>query len=304
MLDRIIEVTDRTARLRAENRLLVLEIPGREPYTVPLEEVGVLLLGAAGCTVSGALLSKLAANNALVVSCDEKFLPAGMLLPVVANSEQTARFKLQAELSQPRRKQLWKRIVQGKIRNQGLLLQHLYGRDANLLTLSNQVKSGDSENLEGRAARIYWRELKLFARRERFAEDANQLLNYGYAVLMSCCARAICSAGLHPSFGLFHHNVYNPFCLASDLMEPYRALIDYAACRHLGDGGTHELDRAAKTRLIGAVIDGEVRLGGRRERLFRALTRQTASLYRAMGGEGELLLPEPVWGHEKDENGE
>ena len=302
MLDRIIEITDRTARLRAENRLLVIEIPGRDRCTVPLEEVGVLLLAASGCTVSGALLSQLAANNAMVVTCDEKHLPAGMLLPTVANTEQTARFATQAELPQPRRKRLWKEIVVAKIRNQGLLLRHFYDDDAKLPALAEKVRSGDPENQEGRAARIYWQRLQLVPRRERMAEDANRLLNYGYAVLLACCARAICSAGLHPSLGLHHHNTYNPFCLASDLMEPYRVLIDHAACRHLATGGSSELDRAAKTRLIEAILHGEVKLGGRREQLFRALTRHTASLYRAMCGEGEQLLPEPLW-NDDDGNG-
>ena len=154
-------------------------------------------------------------------------MPVSMQLPLNGNYIQNERFRAQLSASVPLNKRLWQTIVKEKIKRQGLLLKSSCGDDCGLLKLSNSVNSGDTDNLEGRAAVIYWKNLfqKTFLR-ERENEDNNLLLNYGYAVLRAMAARACCGAGLHPTLGINHHNRYNPYCLADDIMEPYRWVID------------------------------------------------------------------------------
>jgi CRISPR-associated protein Cas1 len=190
-----------------------------------------------------------------------------MMLPVTGHSVQTERFAAQADAPAPVRKRLWKQVVRCKILAQADLLQRLRGDDQGLTAVSRSVRSGDPSNREAVASRRYWSALfdDPGFRRRFDAPDANRLLNYGYAVLRAVVGRAICAAGLHPSLGLHHHNRYNPFCLADDLMEPYRPLIDSAVVEHVGCYGTDApLDRVGKQALLEAILaryraDGEVR---------------------------------------------
>ena len=149
------------------------------------------------------------------------------MLPLNGNYIQNERFRAQVSASLPLNKRLWQTVVKEKIKQQGLLLQSLHGDDCGLLKLSSMVASGDKDNLEGRAAVIYWKNLfpDPFLR-ERENADNNLLLNYGYAILRAMGARACCGAGLHPTLGINHHNRYNPYCLADDIMEPYRPVVD------------------------------------------------------------------------------
>lgn len=296
MLERIIDIADTAAFLKVENHLLVIQAPGMtERQTVPLDEVGVLLLSNPAATLTHAVLSRLAANGAMVICCDEKHLPGGMLLPMQANGLQTRRMNCQAEAPQPLKKRLWQRIVAQKVRNQGALLKLLSGNDCRLAELADKVRSGDTENMEARAARIYWKKLAIVEKRERNGGDANPLLNYGYAVLLAACARALCAAGLHPSLGLYHHSACNPFCLASDVMEPFRPLVDEAAHRLVAEQDARELDAAAKRVLVNAILEGTVEINKKRERVIRSLSLCADSLARIYCGEGDaraLLLPQ------------
>lgn len=196
----------------------------REEVTMPLADVAALIVSHPQVTYTHAVLPGLAAAGAIFVACDEKHLPAAMLLPLVAHSTQTERIGKQAALSLPTRKRLWQQIVQEQIYARARLLEERTGKDWGLTPMAAQVRSGDPQNLEGQAARIYWQ--NLFSpepfRRDPEAEGLNSCLNYGYAVLRAAVARALCGAGLHPSLGLHHHNRYDPFCLADDFMEPFR----------------------------------------------------------------------------------
>ena len=230
MTKRIIEVAERSARLSLENRLLVLRTTDGEEHRVPLGEIECVILGVPAVSITGALLAALAEAGVAVVIAGPERLPAAMQLPLAANYLQNERFRLQAAAALPLRKRLWQTVVTAKIKAQGGLLQELRGHDGGLTALADRVRSGDPDNLEGRAAVIYWK--MLFDQpflRDREATDNNMLLNYGYAVLRAMTARAICGAGLHPTLGIHHRNRYNAFCLADDLMEPYRCLVDRVA---------------------------------------------------------------------------
>ena len=227
MTDRIIEIAETSAFLSLENHLLKIRLAERKLITVPVNEIQCLVLANPAVTVTGALLAELAAAGVIVVSSGSNRLPVGMQLPLDGNYIQNERFRAQLKASQPLNKRLWHCIIKEKIRRQGLLLQHIRNDDFNLLAWSKEVNSGDTNNLEGRAAVVYWKHIfnQHFCR-DRECSDNNLLLNYGYAILRAMAARACCSVGLHPTLGVNHHNRYNPYCLADDLMEPFRYVID------------------------------------------------------------------------------
>jgi CRISPR-associated protein Cas1 len=213
-----------------------------------------------------------------------------MVLSLDSHHAQAERFRRQAAMPGPRRKRLWRSIVQDKIRAQAAVLEEVLQSDEGLRALVPRVRSGDPDNVEARAARRYWSKLFPDGRfRRRDGEDVrNARLNYGYAVLRSVTARAVCGAGLHPSFGLFHSNAYNPFALADDLMEPFRPLIDLVA--HAGQ--ETELSPETKHKLIGVMLS-RYSAGGEERTLVDILTRVAHSLARiVMGGREALWLPE------------
>lgn len=193
----------------------------------PLEDVQMIMLDHHSARITTPLMSKLAKNNASVIYCDETHMPVSMTMDLESNTLQGKRFKDQLEASVPTNKQIWKQIVEAKILNQSLLLEKL-GRGKNILSqYYTNVKSGDSSNREGMAAKVYWRKLmgKDFIR-DRFGESPNNLLNYGYAILRSFVTRHLMNAGLLPTIGIFHRNRYNAFPLADDMMEPFRPYVD------------------------------------------------------------------------------
>lgn len=232
MIERIIEIAEQSAFLSLNNNLLTIRLPNKQTVTVPVSEVQCLILANPAVTVTGALLSALAESGAVVVVSGKERLPASILLPIQGNWIQNERFRSQIEARLPLRKRLWQTVIQEKIRRQGKLLQELHDSDFGLFKLAEKVHSGDPENIEGRAAVIYWKNLWDSAfQRNREAKDSNLLLNYGYAILRAITARACCGAGLHPTIGINHHNRYDAYCLADDLMEPFRTIVDHAVYR-------------------------------------------------------------------------
>ncbi|MFO0226641.1 MAG: type II CRISPR-associated endonuclease Cas1, partial [Planctomyces sp.] len=197
---------------------------------------------------SQAVLAELLNTGGIFVVCNQQRMPVGMLLPLGGHGTQSAFFRQQSELSQPRQKQLWKSVVQAKIAMQAMLLVRETGTDFGLTRMISTVRSGDSSNVEATAAVRYWK--AVFGpefRRDRGNEGLNGLLNYGYAVLRAMTARAICAAGLHPTLGIHHCNQYNSWCLADDLMEPYRPVVDRAVL-HISRGGEADLDLSGPGR--------------------------------------------------------
>jgi len=300
MTDRILEVAESAARLHVRHAQLVVERDNGEEFTIPLEELAALVIAHPRVQMTQTVISGLANSGGTVVICDDKHLPTAMLLPLQAHSTQTERFARQAQISEPLRKRLWQQIVRSKVRAQSRLLLEIHGQDGGLGPMSARVRSGDTNNLEAQAARIYWP--LLFNdpkfRRGREGPDQNQHLNYGYAVLRALVARALCAAGLHPSLGLQHHNRYNPFCLAADLMEPFRPIVDRSVSLWVRDNDpTQPLDRNAKAWLLRPftqrfVVENEART------IFDVLARTASEMAGVIMGKTKALeipdLPPPL----------
>ena len=224
---RLLEITDQVCSLSLSGVCLVVTTTERKLLQrIPLEELDVLLLSHPGVSLSGALLAELGRFRVIVLLCDRKCLPLSYVMPV--NTTSTYHLELleaQLKMTQPCRKRLWKSIVQSKIKGQDAILQ----KHRNSSALKNfflRVRSGDEGNCESQAAAIYWKKLAIFHKRDREAEDANRFLNYVYALLYATTARYLAAYSLHPQMALSHCNPHNAFCLASDLMEPFRPLVD------------------------------------------------------------------------------
>ncbi|MDP2168281.1 MAG: type II CRISPR-associated endonuclease Cas1 [Thermodesulfovibrionales bacterium] len=279
LTDRIIDISECGADLSVRHSQLVISSSGAE-ITVPMAEISVIVISHPAVRISHAVLSGMCSSGGICVFCTEKHLPAGMLLPIEGNSVQAERFVKQAQSPLPTRKKVWKHIAREKILSQGRLLKKLTGDDKGLNFMADKVRAGDPSNLEAQAGRRYWKALFGNAfRRNPYAEDQNRLLNYGYAVLRAATARAICSSGLHPSIGLHHHNKYDPFCLADDLMEPFRPIVDEAAYQIAAEKGpTVALDKETKKTIIKSIVDKRFDAQGESRTLFDVMTRVTASL--------------------------
>ena len=265
--------------------------------TVPIEDVGVVVLEDRQITITNGALDALLKNNCAVITCDEKHMPAGMLLPLEGHTVQSERFRLQIDASLPLKKQLWQQTVQAKIRNQASVLKRMSGVETGcMMAWANDVKSGDSENLEGRAAAYYWK--SVFPEMERFVRDRegdapNNLLNYGYAIVRAIVSRALVASGMLPTFGIHHHNRYNAFCLADDIMEPFRPYVDELVIEILRSGvDCSELTTDLKRQLLGLPVK-EVVIGGQRSPLMVAVTQTTSSLVKCFSGElRKIVYPE------------
>lgn len=298
MSDCILEIAN-PARLHIKDSQLVIERDEFLPFHTPISGINTLLLAHPQVTLTQAVLSRLAEAGAMVVAIDAHHLPAAITLPLQMHSLQTERLGLQATLKPVLRKRLWRQIVQAKIRAQGRLLKELYGDDGGLIAAACRVRSGDPENMEAQTARRYWGLLFPNAKFRRGADplesgpDQNRHLDYGYTVLRASVSRAIVASGLHPSIGLRHHNRYDPFCLAADIMEPFRPLIDRRVVEWVKEHDpAAPLESAAKKWLIEAVT---VRYFDHREEraLSDILFRVTNSLASVLSGSKEELdLPD------------
>ena len=285
MIDRIIEVA-LPARLSVRDAQLVIAFDGMGAVSTPFSEIAVLLLAHPQVTLTQAVLSRIAEAGGSVITIDGNFLPASMLLPVQAHFIQTERFARQIELTLPARKRLWKQIINAKVTAQGNLLKELHGSDSGLISMAARVRSGDPDNVEAQAARRYWPLLFDNPKFRRGSEgpDQNQHLDYGYAVMRAAVARALCAAGLHPSIGLRHRNRYDTFCLASDVMEPFRPLIDRRVAAWILDHDpTEKLDSTAKHWLLG-VLTARYWVEEEQRSLFDILSRTANSLARCITG--------------------
>lgn len=263
--------------------------------TTLLSDLGVLVISHPRVLMSQAVISGMAAHGGAVLICDPNHSPAAMMLPLQVHTTQTERFAKQVQAGLPLRKRLWQQIVQAKIQAQGRLLRELHGNDAGLLAMARRVRSGDTANLEAQASRRYWPLLFQDPKFRRGSEgpDQNNHLNYGYAVLRATVARALCAAGLHPSLGLQHHNRYDAFCLASDLMEPFRPVVDRVVYLWIQEHDPKEpLAKEAKAWLLQPFLRRYAAEGEERG-FFDLVTRAASSLAQAfLGGTSELYLPE------------
>lgn len=263
---------------------------------VPVEDIGIVVIDNSQITLTSALLQALQENNCAVITCDYRHMPQSMLLPLEGNSIQQERYENQLAATEPLKKQLWAQTIMQKIKNQQSVLQQLQLAHDYLTPLHKNVKSGDTDNCEATAAAYYWK--TIFAHipnfvRHREGPPPNNLLNYGYALLRGTMARSIVAAGLLPTLGIFHKSRYNAFCLADDLMEPYRPYVDKVVHNMVQLMGTSdELKKDHKTLLLkipamDVVIDGE------KSPLMLATQRTAVSLVKCFEGtQRKLVLPE------------
>lgn len=288
------------AYLSLKNAQLVIDIPELKEEahrqlarrSVPIEDIGLVLLDHKQITLTHGVLEALLGNNAAVITCDSSRMPIGLLLPLCGNTLQNERFRVQVDASLPLHKQLWQQTIQAKITNQATLLAESRGVVVqNMLVWAGDVKSGDPDNLEARAAAYYWANLFPKFKRDRDGAPPNNFLNYGYAILRAVVARGLVASGLLPTLGIHHHNRYNAYCLADDVMEPYRPFVDKIAVE-LFDNGYTELDKEAKSRFLSIpVLD--VIINGQRSPLMNAVGQTTASFYKCLTGEiRKIAYPE------------
>lgn len=262
--------------------------------TIPVEDIGVVVLDNRQITLTHGLLEALLENNCSVVTCDSHSMPVGLMLPLCGNTVQSERFHYQLDASVPLKKQLWQQTVKAKIDNQAVVLSACAGVETGCMRRwSADVRSGDPDNLEGRAAAYYWKSLFVGVpglsgfTRDRQGIPPNNLLNYGYAILRAVIARSLVSSGLLPTFGIHHHNRYNAYCLADDIMEPYRPLVDslvFGIVNEYGGNMPEDITKELKMRLLGIPVT-DVRISGKRSPLMLAATQTTASLYKCFTGE-------------------
>ncbi|MBI1338354.1 MAG: type II CRISPR-associated endonuclease Cas1 [Phycisphaera sp.] len=303
MIKRTIEISRQPVLLSARLDQLIVQ-PYDEPKdaarSIPCEDIGYVIVDEPRCSFTQGAAEALLRHGALLVICGRDHLPAGVLLPLSANVEQVHRLQEQIAVKKPTLKRLWQQIVRAKIANQALNILKDSPARRKLTVLGREVKSGDTANTEAQAARVYWAALRAtrkpmsnFKRNPEGTDIANILLNYGYAVARAAVARALVSAGLHPALGIHHHNRANAFCLADDLVEPIRPMVDRRAL-HLLDSGTRTIDQPAKAHLL-HVLSDTVTVGDQTGPLMVGLHRVTASLTRCYQNQDAALeLPIPL----------
>ena len=294
------------AYLSLQNEQMVIKLPEIEKnetlpesfkknntITRPIEDIGVIVLDNKQITVTTGLLESLLSNACAVVTCDSKSMPVGLFLPLDSNTTQNERFRYQLDASLPLKKQLWQQTIRAKIANQAKNLSLCTGCEvACMEAWIRDVRSGDPYNLEARAAAYYWK--NLFAEIEDFTRDRegvppNNLLNYGYAILRAVVARALVISGLLPTLGIHHHNKYNAYCLADDIMEPYRPYVDKLVFELMRDCKSLELTKELKAKLL-SIPTIEVKIGRKRSPLMVAVSTTTASLSKCFSGELRQLV--------------
>ena len=284
------------AYLSTTKEQLVIRKKDCKDVSTPIEDLGIVVLDNQQITITHALLAKLMSNNVAVITCNETHHPTGMMLNLDGNTLQSMKFKAQINASIPLKKQLWAYTVSAKLRNQGAVLNAIGKNGDYLIELARQVRSADAGNCEAQGAVYYWKHLfseTLDFQRERQGFPPNNLLNYGYAILRALVARCLTGSGLLPTLGIFHRNQYNAYCLADDIMEPYRPFVDTVVAGMNTDGFyKSEIDPLAKQELL-KIPAMDVQLNGQKSPLMNAVQRTTASLAKSFESKRvELLYPE------------
>lgn len=272
-----------------DHQLVITFKDNKDTVTRPIEDIGFVIVEHPEVSISVPVLNELADNNVSVIFCDRKKMPKTMLMTLDGNSTQQESYKYQIDATVPTKKNIWKQLVECKIRNQALLLNKV-GKNGDILKQYYlNVKSGDTDNREGAAAREYWS--RIFDegfKREREGLPPNNLLNYGYTILRAATARALIGSGLYPAFGVYHRNRYNAFPLADDVMEPYRPFVDEIVYQLYYDRAVSELNSETKGNLL-RVLFSDVKMGKVTRPLENALSLTTASLLRMFKGETDKL---------------
>jgi len=259
--------------------------------TRSIEDIGIVVLDNDQITITHGAIRSLQENKTVIISCASNRMPHSIMLPIEGHTEQSERYKHQLAASQPLKKNLWQQTVEAKIRNQMRVLEKLDKPAHRLRVLLNRIQSGDPTNVEGQAAAYYWPVLMgEFFTRDRYGEPPNNLLNYGYAVLRAMTARALVSSGMLPTVGIHHKNKYNAYCLADDIMEPFRPFMDLIVYNMFINNGLESfLSTISKQHLL-SIAQVDARFGKKKSPLMVGMSTTTASLYRCYSGEKRKII--------------
>ena len=264
--------------------------------TLPIEDIGVVILDHKQITITHALIDALLANNVAIVTSNDKHLPVGLMLPLDGHTLQSERFRTQIDASEPLKKQMWQQTVVAKILRQAHVLGTQLIEHSNMLKWAKDVRSGDTDNMEARAAAFYWRNM---FEKDAFIRDPqglppNNLLNYGYSIVRAMMARALVGAGLLPTLGIHHHSRYDAYCLADDIMEPYRPFVDMKVLEMWKNGGiTSDISSEQKRQLLG-VTTMDVNISGHRSPMMLAIQTTAQSVQKCFSGEARKIIY-PDW---------
>lgn len=283
------------AYLKTANEQLVIEKKDEASKQVPIEDIGLVVLDHQQITITQAVMAKLLANNVAMITCNETHHPVGLLLSLEGHTLQSQKYLAQVEASQPLKKQLWQQTVEYKINNQAAVLKQQRLETNYLHNLANTVRSGDPDNNEAQAAAYYWKRIFpefLQFTREREGLPPNNLLNYGYAILRATVARSLVGSGLLPTLGIHHRNQYNAYCLADDIMEPYRPYVDTIVYQIVRSNDKYlEMTPNMKKELLNIPAMNVV-IDGQQSPLMNAVQRTTASLAKCFeGSQRKILYP-------------
>jgi len=283
------------ARLSLKLAQMVVELQD-VTRTLPIEDIGVVILDHKQITITHALIDALLANNVAIVTSNDKHLPVGLMLPLDGNTLQSERFRAQINASEPLKKQMWQQTVIAKILGQAHVLGTQLIEHNNMLKWAKDVRSGDTDNMEARAAAFYWRNM---FEKDSFIRDPqglppNNLLNYGYSIVRAMMARALVGAGLLPTLGIHHHSRYDAYCLADDIMEPYRPFVDMKVLEMWKKGGiTSDISSEQKRQLLG-VTTMDVNISGHRSPMMLAIQTTAQSVQKCYSGEARKIIY-PDW---------
>lgn len=283
------------ARLSLKLAQMVVELQD-VTRTLPIEDIGVVILDHKQITITHALIDALLTNNVAIVTSNDKHLPVGLMLPLDGNTLQSERFRAQIDASEPLKKQMWQQTIVAKILGQAHVLGAQRIEHTNMLKWAKDVRSGDTENMEARAAAFYWRNM---FDKDAFIRDPqglppNNLLNYGYSIVRAMMARALVGAGLLPTLGIHHHSRYDVYCLADDIMEPYRPFVDMKVLEMWKNGGiTSDISSEQKRQLLG-VTTMDVNISGHRSPMMLAIQTTAQSVQKCFSGEARKIIY-PDW---------
>ena len=283
------------ARLSLKLAQMVVELQD-VTRTLPIEDIGVVILDHKQITITHALIDALLANNVAIVTSNDKHLPVGLMLPLDGNTLQSERFRAQINASEPLKKQMWQQTIVAKILGQAHVLGTQLIEHNNMLKWAKDVRSGDTDNMEARAAAFYWRNM---FEKDAFIRDPqglppNNLLNYGYSIVRAMMARALVGAGLLPTLGIHHHSRYDAYCLADDIMEPYRPFVDMKVLEMWSKGGvTSDISSEQKRELLG-ITTMDVNISGHRSPMMLAIQTTAQSVQKCFSGEARKIIY-PDW---------
>ena len=282
------------ASISTKNLQLVIKTETRES-TIPIEDIGYLVIDHPEIYLSIPALNLLIDNNTAVIICNTNHLPSGMFLNLNSHHIQQEIFKNQINASAPLKKQLWQQTIIEKITNQGILLQKITSKNNNFEFLASKVLSGDSSNMEGVAANFYWKSFfEHNFKRERFGDYPNNFLNYGYAILRAATARALSGSGLLNTLGIHHKSKYNAFALADDIMEPFRPIVDEKVAEIMQNYSEQELNTAIKAELL-QILTRTVYFKEEKSPLMVALQKTASSLQQCYTGERKKIKYPKLW---------